>query len=102
MNENIKELIRLTEENPELPIVAMVDGDICGGDTFARWVGEIGRCYIDEYVIDEYYGDGCIKFKSDDNEDTIFDPFIEKGIIALDACTAHSKKMNVLVIREDV
>lgn len=32
------------------------------------------------------------------DENTIFEPFIDEGIIAIDACTAYSGKVNVLVI----
>lgn len=32
--------------------------------------------------------------------DAIFEPFVHDGIIALDACTAHTKQMNVLVIED--
>ena len=32
------------------------------------------------------------------NDTSCFDPFIEEGIIALDACTAFSKKCNILVL----
>lgn len=92
MNENIKELIRLAKENPELPIVAMVDGEICGGDDYFRWMGEIGRCYIDEYVIDEYYGDGCIKFKSYDDEDTIIEGIAEYKYNGTDEDYERAKK----------
>ena len=31
-------------------------------------------------------------------DDTIFKPFIDEGIIALDTCTAYSGKINVLVV----
>ncbi len=34
-------------------------------------------------------------------EDAIFEPFIDEGIIAIDACTAHSGKVNVMVIEEE-
>ena len=32
--------------------------------------------------------------------DAVFTPFVDKGIIALDGCTAHSGKVNVLVLNE--
>lgn len=34
------------------------------------------------------------------DDDAIFDPFIDDGIIAIDACTAHTLQVNVLVIEE--
>lgn len=67
-NQNVKDLLKLIKKNPTLPIVAMVDGEIVGGDDYGRWVGSFGGCRVDEYVYDEYYGDGCIMFKGDDDE----------------------------------
>lgn len=34
-------------------------------------------------------------------DDAIFEPFVDDGIIAIDACTAHSGRCNVIVIEED-
>ena len=34
--------------------------------------------------------------------DAIFDPFYDKGIIAMDACTAHSGKVNCIVIEDEL
>lgn len=76
MNENIKELVRLASENPDLPIMAFVDGEICGDD-MRRWCAEIGSCYIDEYIIDDYYGDGCVRFKSEEDDETIIEGIAE-------------------------
>lgn len=38
---------------------------------------------------------------SEFGEDAIFDPFIDDGIIAVDACTAWSYKVNVVVLEDD-
>lgn len=43
-----------------------------------------------------YHGDG-----SEFGEKANFNPFIDNGIVALDACTAYSKKINVVVLEED-
>lgn len=67
MNNNTIELLRLIQENPNLPIVPMVDNEIVG-DGDGRWVGSFGSCRVDEYTFDEYYGDGCIMFKGDDDD----------------------------------
>lgn len=40
------------------------------------------------------------KGKGDFEDDSCFDPFIDKGIIALDACTATTKRINVIVLDE--
>lgn len=41
------------------------------------------------------------KGTSEFGPDADFGPFIDKGIVALDACTAFSKKINVYVLEED-
>lgn len=48
--ENREELFRLMRENPELPVVPMVDGEIAGDDGCARWLGAWGSAYIGKYI----------------------------------------------------
>ncbi len=43
----------------------------------------------------KYHNDG-----SEFGKDANFGPFVDKGIVALDACTAYSKKINVFVLEE--
>lgn len=64
----MNELLKLVQENPELPIVAMVKGEIVGGDEYGYWVGSFGKAEVDEYLIptDARRDDG-IYFKSDDD-----------------------------------
>ena len=38
MKNNIQTLIDLAKEHPDLPIVAMVDGEIVCGDDYCRWL----------------------------------------------------------------
>ena len=38
---------------------------------------------------------------SEFGEDAIFDPFYDNGIIAIDGCTAHTGKVNCIVIEDD-
>lgn len=66
--ENIQNLLKLVQENPELPIVAMVNGEVVGGDEYGYWAGKFGKARIDEYLmpIDGREDDG-IYFKSDDD-----------------------------------
>ena len=42
-NQKIKELIRLSDENPDLPIIPMVATEIVAEDSFAYWMGSIGE-----------------------------------------------------------
>ena len=65
MNANSKELIRLIQENPELPIVPMVYYEVVGGDDYSSWMGSWGKARIDEY----WHSDDRIYFKADDFED---------------------------------
>ena len=67
-NTNIEELIRLIQENPELPIVPMVEGRIVAEEgSYDRWLGEWGRAHIGEYFV----GDEIVHFKSEDDWDDI-------------------------------
>lgn len=47
------ELLRLLQENPELPVVPMVDGEIVGCDGAMYWLGALGRAKIEEYFLSE-------------------------------------------------
>ena len=37
-----EELLKLVAENPDLPVVPMVDSEVCGGDEYGYWLGEFG------------------------------------------------------------
>jgi hypothetical protein len=55
MNDKIKELIKLSEENPEMEIKIMVNQDVVAGDDFAYWMAEIENISKDIYwVKDEH------------------------------------------------
>lgn len=60
--ENREELFRLMQENPELPVIPMVDGEIPGDDC-GYWLGAWGQATVDEYII----GDERVMVKSDDD-----------------------------------
>lgn len=63
--ENVKLLLKLTAENPELRIFPMVNEDVVAGDEYSYWVGSWG-----EPELDEMWCDGeAIYFKSRDCED---------------------------------
>lgn len=64
MNENAKRLLALIEENPDLPIVPMVDAEICGDD-YGTYMGGWGAARVDEYIITA--NDETVIFKSDDD-----------------------------------
>jgi hypothetical protein len=55
---NTQKLLQLAAENPDLPIVPMVDYDVVG-DGYGFWLGEFGHCEVGEYALysDRYYDD---------------------------------------------
>ena len=65
--ERINNLLELIKENPNLPIVPMVDSQICAGDDYAWWMGSWGSACIDEYLHD----DERIYFRCDDEDELI-------------------------------
>lgn len=62
-DEKLLELLKLMVENPELPVVAMVDSEIGADDGFMRWKGAWGRASLSEYIT----GDDRIYFRDDDD-----------------------------------
>lgn len=67
--ENIKQLLELIRENPELEILPMVSSECVPSDDFCYWMGEWGSAEIDEY----YCSDERVYFKSQDCEEMIDD-----------------------------
>ena len=58
MKENIKELIKLIQENPDLPVISMVDGEAVS-DEWGYTVASFGKAYVEEYAVyhERYYDD---------------------------------------------
>ena len=59
MNDNIKMLLELINENPELPIICMVESDIIGGDDYGRWMAQVGWSVVGEFATynERFYDD---------------------------------------------
>ena len=57
MKNNLKNLLKLIKENPELPVIPFVDGEIVCGDEYCRWIGSIGDVNIKEFCTfkERYY-----------------------------------------------
>lgn len=70
--EKFEELFRLMQENPDLPIVPMVDEEIVADDCCSYWTGSWGYSEVTEYV----KGNEQIFFK-DDDEGSVLDGFDE-------------------------
>ena len=73
INRNTAELLKLIQENPELPVVPIVDGEITGDD-IGWWIGELGSARIDEYLITR--NDECVALKSDDDVFYVLDRYL--------------------------
>ena len=69
MESNTDMLIRLIKENPELPVVPIVDGEIVGDDSYQYWLGHFGRSEVKGY----YLGREKFHFDDDDEEDVLGD-----------------------------
>ena len=56
---NIEKLIKLIQENPDLPVIPMVDYEIVADDDYQRWMGSIGDPKIGDFCIwnDKIYTD---------------------------------------------
>ena len=62
MNDNIKHLIQLMDENPDLPVIPMVGQDIVA-DCTGEWVAHFGKAEIKKMCI---YGEKVI-FREEKN-----------------------------------
>lgn len=60
---NREELFKLMQENPDLPVVPMVDSEIVADDGYNRWLGAWGSSYIGEYFV----GEERVHFREDDD-----------------------------------
>lgn len=77
---NREELFKLMEENPELPIVPMVDYEVVAEDS-GRWLGSWGSAYIGEYLI----GEDEMYFREDDDMyevEKVIEEFLDDGVFA--------------------
>lgn len=67
MNKSIYVLLKLISENPDLPIVPMVDSNIVSDD-YGYWLADWGSSRVDSYLISR--STDKVLFKS---EDDVFD-----------------------------
>lgn len=65
-------LLQLMKDNPHLPVVAMVDSEVVGGEYGARWMGSWGRAYIDRYFRGE---ERLYFYDENDMEDVLEEAF---------------------------
>ena len=90
INKSTEKLLNLIKENPELPVVTMVDSDVVADDC-GRWMGKFGFCEVGEYTLyDDRYFEDRDDFKEayyDCNDDELcekfnFDPRITEYSVA--------------------
>ena len=65
----VEEFLKLVQENPELPIIPLVNEEVVADDCSSWWLGEWGHSKIIEY----YKGKERIHFKDDDEEAVLCD-----------------------------
>lgn len=68
-----EELAKILNENPDLPILCMVDGELCADDSCRRWAGCIGSAEVKEYICldpdDNFYTYGQAIFWKEDADE---------------------------------
>lgn len=69
MTKEMEQFLELIKENPDLPIVPMVDSEVVADDCYQNWLGAWGRSEVTEY----YLGRNAVHFKDDDEEDVLSD-----------------------------
>lgn len=67
----IEKLIELIKENPDLPILPMVDAEVVEED-YGRWMGTWGNSRVDEYIITKE----DVVFKSDDDVFDVLEKYL--------------------------
>lgn len=110
-NEKIKELIKLSEENPDLPIITMVASEIFCSDDFSYWLGSIGEIKKDiVYSPNEVVmigNDEIFDFIYEELENNIFNNLITEDMlqeltnVRIEQLKANNKiKMAIIVYIE--
>lgn len=68
---NRETLFRLMKENPDLPVIPFVDGEIVAGDEFGSWMGSWGASRVDEFLFPPSDYEPVIFKSNDDVFDTL-------------------------------
>ena len=67
-----EELLKLIKENPDLPIVPMVDGEVVGDDCYRYWLGIFEGSKIEEI----YTGREYTHIKDEDDEEDVLNDLV--------------------------
>lgn len=74
MDNLTKALMELINENPELPIITMVDSEVVSDDSYGRWYSSIGSSHVDEYVVyKKHHSDNSNIIYKDDIDEIVED-----------------------------
>lgn len=74
-----KELIELINNNPDLPIFAWVDGEVCE-DSCGYWLGQFGSASIREYAkVEPYYWYGDVDYVFKDEPEDYIEHLLNKN-----------------------
>lgn len=84
---NLKELIKLMQDNPTLRVVAMVNSDVVADDGYGWWIGNFGEVSLEEIYSTEYK----IYIKSEDEEE-LLEEIVESYDTELDLSSDHIYK----------
>lgn len=89
-----KELIELIKNNPDLPIFAWVDGEVCE-DSCGYWAGQFGNASIREYAKVETYGYYDIDYVFKDEPEDYIEYLLNKDeSITLEDAEAIVKRLD--------
>jgi len=65
-----RDLLKILSENPDLPILCMVDGELVADERCARWAACVGSAEVKEYITmeEEWIFGQSVFFKDDADE----------------------------------
>ena len=97
MQENIKDLIKLIQENPDLPVISMVEQEAVS-DEYSYTVASFGKAYLEEYALyNERYYDDRESFKEayyDYNDEELCERFNYNPMLSLISDSTEEKYKN--------
>ncbi len=74
METNLVEFLELVQQNPDLPVIPLVDSDVVLGDYYSSWIGSLCSSEIREYIMYKCsYSDGPSMFFRNDKERIVMD-----------------------------
>lgn len=79
-NKNVKKLLKLAAENPNLPIVAMVQYEVVADDSFSYWLGEIEAVDVEELWVSD--GRTWTREDAEDESSFIIDEYAPDDVVA--------------------